>query len=47
MEDGGVCNGIFVGSARGGAVVVLVVVRHDREVEVRENRGVLIEVCEA
>ena len=47
VEDGGVGNGIFVGGARGGAVVVLVVIRHDREVEVREEGRVLIKVCEA
>ena len=47
VEDGGIGNGIVVGGARGGAVIVLVVVRHDREVEVREEGRVLIKVCEA
>ena len=47
VEDGGVGNGIFICGARGRAVVVLVVIRHDREVEVREEGRVLIKVCEA
>ena len=47
VKDGGVGNGIFVGGARSGAVVVLVVIRHDGEVEVREEGRVLIKVCEA
>ena len=47
MEDGSVGNGIFVSGARGRAVAVLIVVRHDREVEVREEGRVLIKVCEA
>ena len=47
VEDSGVGNGIFVGGTRGGAVIVLVVIRHDSEVKVREEGRVLIKVCEA
>ena len=47
VEDGGVGNGIFICGTRGRVVVVLVVIRHDREVKVGEEGRVLIKVCEA
>ena len=47
VEDGGVSEGIFIGSARGRAVIVFVSSRHDREVKVREEGRVLIKMCEA
>ena len=46
VEDGGVGYGIFIGATRSGAVVVFVEGRHGKEVEVREERRVLVEVCE-
>ena len=46
MKDRGIGNGIFVGTTRGRAVVVFIVVRHDGEVEVSEEGRVLIKVCE-
>ena len=47
MEDGGVGNGVVVGTTRSGAVIVLVEGRHGKEVEVGEEGRVLVEVCEA
>ena len=47
MKDGGVGDGIFVGTTRSRAVVVHVVVGHDGEVEVSEEGRVLVNVCEA
>ena len=46
VEDGGVSEGIFVGTASSRAVTIIVKGRHSREVEVREERGVLIKVGE-
>ena len=46
MENGSVGNGVFVGSV-GGRTVEAVMHRHDRRVKVREERRVLIEICEA
>ena len=47
LKDGGVGDGIFIGTTRGRAVNIFVSGRHDREVKVREKGRVLIEVCEA
>ena len=47
VEDGGVGNSVFICSTRGRAVVVHIIIRHDREVEVFEEGRVLIKVCEA
>ena len=47
VEDGGVGNGIFVGTTRSGAVIVLVKGRHSEKTEVGEEGRVLVEVCEA
>ena len=44
MEDSGVGHGVGMSSTRGRAVEV-VVHSYDREVEAREERGVLVEVC--
>ena len=45
VKDRGVGKGAFIGSARSRAFVVFVSGRHDKEVEVREEGGILNEVC--
>ena len=47
VDDSGVSEGTFVGTARGRAVIVFVSSRHDREVKVREEGRVLIKMCKA
>ena len=44
VEDSGIGNGICIGSAR-GRVVEVVIHGYDEEVEVREERRVLVKVC--
>ena len=46
MKDRSVGDSIFVGTTRGRAVIVLIVIRHDREVEVSEEGRVLVNICE-
>ena len=47
MEDGGVSNGILIGTPRSRAVMVFVKGRHSEKAEVGEEGRVLVEVCEA
>ena len=44
VKDGSVCNGIYIGGARGRVVVFAH--GYSEEVEVREEKRVLVKVCE-
>ena len=47
MENGGMSNGVLIGTTRSRAVIVFLKGRHSEKIEVGEEGRVLIEVCEA